>query len=707
MDETITVTPETVYKNIFGATIGTINFNQNDFSHVIVNPRIHLGPHTFFEQSEEFEQTFNVGNDIAATKAPEIRIPLRADFTNNDGSNINGSIQIRQLDELGNWGSASKIWSYKSLNENGIYRVEDTDGKVISEITGGGSRYVVDLDGTIHKYVKKGNQLKLKDNYKFDGTSFIDTNGNATALADLAGGKTFTVDKSASSTSNYKIDGADDPTLTLFRGQTYTFDMKGNGHPFDLKSYAGEYKNGVVRKGSSDSSKDGDSLVFTVPYDAPNFLSYYCSQHAGMLGQLTILDADIRLNVLGGKTSHGNSAIQGDTLITVSNLTNNFFKPGNLFEYYDIINPSILILDAVDESLMTFEWKINGITQSGKTTSKFDVAGAGLANGTYKITAIAKDDSALVKLDKSSMTQTVDWVVKIDSSDTTGQTYGTEGHDVITTGSKHDTLKVGAGDDQVASGSGKDTIDTGSGADVTDAGGDDDTIYLYADGIWGAKTEAWNINSSKVIFNKIPLEGKNKFHDVINGNTGSDTLILTKGSDAFFLHDAIGDFNSSLSVSDDAYGRKNTYRMISIETINGGAGDDIIDLTSPNTSISTAMVINGEAGSDVIWASAGDDILNGGEGNDVLFGGAGVDTLTGGSGADIFEFEKASGNDVIKDYKLSQGDKLKFYLQAGDPNTISLASENMVKWGSLSLTFEGASFSGLSDISAEFITPEV
>ena len=91
--------------------------------------------------------------------------------------------------------------------------------------------------------------------------------------------------------------------------------------------------------------------------------------------------------------------------------------------------------------------------------------------------------------------------------------------------------------------------------------------------------------------------------------------------------------------------------------------------------------------------------------NDVLFGGAGVDTLTGGSGADIFEFEKASDNDVIKDYKLSQGDKLKFYLQAGDPNTISLALGNTVKWGSLSLTFEGASFSGLSDISTEFIIP--
>ena len=41
------------------------------------------------------------------------------------------------------------------------------------------------------------------------------------------------------------------------------------------------------------------------------------------------------------------------------------------------------------------------------------------------------------------------------------------------------------------------------------------------------------------------------------------------------------------------------------------------------------MVINGEAGDDVIWASSGKDTLNGGDGNDVLFGGKGIDTLTG------------------------------------------------------------------------------
>ena len=101
------------------------------------------------------------------------------------------------------------------------------------------------------------------------------------------------------------------------------------------------------------------------------------------------------------------------------------------------------------------------------------------------------------------MTQTVEWVVKIDSTDASAQTYGTKANDVITTGSKNDTLIVGAGDDQISSGAGNDIINLGSGADVTDAGGNDDTINLYADSTWTSKNEAWNINSSKVIFSKI------------------------------------------------------------------------------------------------------------------------------------------------------------------------------------------------------------
>ena len=116
------------------------------------------------------------------------------------------------------------------------------------------------------------------------------------------------------------------------------------------------------------------------------------------------------------------------------------------------------------------------------------------------------------------------------------------------------------------------------------------------------------------------------------------------------------------------------------------------------------MVINGESGDDVIWASSGKDTLNGGDGNDVLFGGKGIDTLTGGNGADTFEFEKDSGNDVIKDYSKSDGDILRLYIQSGDEKTLKVKSSNSVEWGSLSIELENTHITKLDDLNFEFIS---
>ena len=87
-----------------------------------------------------------------------------------------------------------------------------------------------------------------------------------------------------------------DPTLSLVRGKTYTFEMReAGGHPFYLKSKSNssstndEYKVGVTRIGSSNSSSKNDKLVFQVPLDAPDTLWYQCSFHSSMLG-ISIID---------------------------------------------------------------------------------------------------------------------------------------------------------------------------------------------------------------------------------------------------------------------------------------------------------------------------------------------------------------------------------------------------------------------------------
>ncbi|MDH0649571.1 type I secretion C-terminal target domain-containing protein, partial [Pseudomonas sp. GD03867] len=98
------------------------------------------------------------------------------------------------------------------------------------------------------------------------------------------------------------------------------------------------------------------------------------------------------------------------------------------------------------------------------------------------------------------------------------------------------------------------------------------------------------------------------------------------------------------------------------DTLLGGNGDDIIFGQGGND------YIDGGKGNDILLGGTGNDTLLGGEGNDILFGGAGNDILnggkgddimTGGTGADTFVWKAGDlGNDVIKDFKASEGDRL-------------------------------------------------
>ena len=263
---------------------------------------------------------------------------------------------------------------------------------------------------------------------------------------------------------------------------------------------------------------------------------------------------------------------------------------------------------------------------------------------------------------------------------------------------RDDTVYSGSGDDFINAGSGNDTIEAGLGADLVKSGEGEDKIIMLADGIWGKGKEAWNINSKKVIYSIIDLEGKNKFEDVIHGENGADIIELTSTSDSFFLHDTYSYFHNDTSLSKDSFNRDHTARLSSIETINAGDGNDIVDLTSTDLTITDTMVLNGEAGNDYLWASNGDDTLNGGDGNDTLFGGKGIDTLIGGLGSDIFEFSNDCNNDVIKDYNKEQGDQIRFCLQTGDTDQITLQGNNQLKWGSNLITLENTNLTNLNDL---------
>ena len=192
---------------------------------------------------------------------------------------------------------------------------------------------------------------------------------------------------------------------------------------------------------------------------------------------------------------------------------------------------------------------------------------------------------------------------------------------------------------------------------------------------------------------------------MIDGEADADTIILmdADNGDAFFLHDAYSDLHQDVSTVADHEGMQTAARVISVETIRAGTGEDIINLTSDIFDMAgTNITLKGEAGNDVLWAAEGNDTLEGGLGDDTLFGGEGNDTLSGGDGADIFEFVSSSAaqTDIITDYTTS--DTLKFYLKDGESQlTVSNYNSGTLSWENLTISLDSSL--GWDDLSIAYV----
>lgn len=119
------------------------------------------------------------------------------------------------------------------------------------------------------------------------------------------------------------------------------------------------------------------------------------------------------------------------------------------------------------------------------------------------------------------------------------------------------------------------------------------------------------------------LVEETSFSDIIKRTTDIKYL----QDDVFIAHDRIvGDDGKNKLVGDDGH-----------DLIIAYAGRDHI---------------RGKDGDDDIYAGKGHDKVWGGKGNDVIYGEEGNDHLHGGRGDDLFVFEKGSGRDKIKDFKV-------------------------------------------------------
>ena len=175
------------------------------------------------------------------------------------------------------------------------------------------------------------------------------------------------------------------------------------------------------------------------------------------------------------------------------------------------------------------------------------------------------------------------------------------------------------------------------GADKVDGGDGNDIIF-----------------GDLVSFNGIAGEGYQAMQAFVGQQTGVDVSKVTASN----VHQYVTEHYNEFDVSGARDG---------IDNLLGGAGNDIIFGQGGDD------VLDGGKGNDILLGGTGKDTLLGGEGNDILLGGSGNDTLMGGSGADTFVWKAGdTGNDVIKDFKANEGDRidLRDLLQGESASTI-------------------------------------
>ncbi|MEQ8622421.1 MAG: hypothetical protein RIB88_17120, partial [Thalassobaculaceae bacterium] len=205
--------------------------------------------------------------------------------------------------------------------------------------------------------------------------------------------------------------------------------------------------------------------------------------------------------------------------------------------------------------------------------------------------------------------------------------YGGSGGDSLEGGAGNDTLSGGAGDDTLSGGAGRDRLDGGAGNDVYRWSGDQTGgVRNYQVGdpenplTDGSITDAESHNPGNAGHARWDT-----YADSGADEGDSDTLTGTDGADDIAL---------------DFGGR----RLDGIEVIDGGAGNDVIDLASHRYAQGDTTIIGGD-GDDVLWGNVGDDVASGGEGDDWVAGNSGDDTLSGGDGND--RLEGLADNDVL------------------------------------------------------------
>ena len=130
-------------------------------------------------------------------------------------------------------------------------------------------------------------------------------------------------------------------------------------------------------------------------------------------------------------------------------------------------------IDTVSAEVFQQEWTIDGVVVADETGASLSFGRLGLAPGSYTLAVRAFDDTDMVRLDRSSLEETVSWEVQLNywAFD------GTDGGEALSGQERDDRLDGLAGDDVLDGQGGDDWLIGGLGADLIEGGAGADIIY--------------------------------------------------------------------------------------------------------------------------------------------------------------------------------------------------------------------------------------
>ena len=150
--------------------------------------------------------------------------------------------------------------------------------------------------------------------------------------------------------------GENNPVLTLYRGNTYKFNVNAKGHPFYIMTepYPDGSSSLFYTSGVTNAGAQSGIVTFEVPTDAPDKLYYQCGNHAAMYGliQIKTIDSTTEINPTKDIIGTTNYSLRN---LTLSNGMKVKFKTANVTtdyqskEYYvEGVGASITLTNVAD-----------------------------------------------------------------------------------------------------------------------------------------------------------------------------------------------------------------------------------------------------------------------------------------------------------------------------------------------------------------------